>query len=103
MLVDLFVTGFKVSGFHDVAVWSNSLGLVRFDQVGSSRVVTPRVQVSNNHMGGCQNYGPFLGTLNNRCRIIIIIGTQKGTIILTTTHILSKILTYIATILKPST
>ena len=29
------------------------------------------------HMGGCQ-------ALNNRCRIII--GTQKGTIILTTTH-----------------
>ena len=28
------------------------------------------------YMGGCQNYGPFLGTLNNRCRIII--GTQKG-------------------------
>ena len=36
-------------------------------------------------MGGCQNYGPFLGTLNIRGRIII--GTQKGTIILTTTHI----------------
>ena len=36
-------------------------------------------------MGGCQNYGSFLGTLNIRCRIII--GTQKGTIILTTTHI----------------
>ena len=36
------------------------------------------------YKGGCQNYGPFLGTLNNRCRIII--GTQKGTIILTTTH-----------------
>ena len=32
------------------------------------------------HMGSCQNYGPFLGTLNSRCRIII------GTIILTTTH-----------------
>ena len=30
-------------------------------------------------MGGCQNYGPFLGTLNIRCRIRI--GTQKGTII----------------------
>ena len=30
-------------------------------------------------MGGCQNYGPFLGTLNNRGRIII--GIQKGTII----------------------
>ena len=26
--------------------------------------------------GSCQNYGPFLGALNNRCRIII--GTQKG-------------------------
>ena len=35
-------------------------------------------------MGGCQNYGPFLGTLNIRGHIII--GTQKGTIILTTTH-----------------
>ena len=38
------------------------------------------------HVGSCQNYGPFLGTLNKRCRIII--GTQKGTIILTTTHVL---------------
>ena len=28
-------------------------------------------------MGGCQTYGPLLGTLNIRCRIII--GTQKGT------------------------
>ena len=41
--------------------------------------------------GSCQNKGPFLGnkgpflgTLNNRCRIIL--GTQKGTLILTTTH-----------------
>ena len=37
------------------------------------------------YMGGCQNYGPFLGTLNIRCRIMI--GIQKGTIILITTHI----------------
>ena len=37
------------------------------------------------YMGGCQNYGPFLGTLNIRGRIIT--GTPKGTIILTTTHI----------------
>ena len=37
------------------------------------------------HMAGCQNYGPFLGTLNIRGRIII--GAQKGTIILITTHI----------------
>ena len=36
-------------------------------------------------MGSCQNSGRFLGTLNKRCRIIL--GTQKGTIILTTTHI----------------
>ena len=35
-------------------------------------------------MGGCQNYGPFLGTLNIRGHIII--GTQKGTIIWTTTQ-----------------
>ena len=27
-------------------------------------------------MGGCQNYGPLLGTLNIRCRIII--GIQKA-------------------------
>ena len=34
-------------------------------------------------MGGYQKYGPFLGTLNIRCRTII--GTQ--TIMLTSTHI----------------
>ena len=33
------------------------------------------------YLGSCQNYGPFWGTLNNRCRIIL------GTIILATTHI----------------
>ena len=37
------------------------------------------------YIDGCQNYGPFLGTLNIRCRILI--GNPKGTIILTTTHI----------------
>ena len=36
------------------------------------------------YMGGCQNYGLFLGALNIRGRIII--GIQKRTIILTTTH-----------------
>ena len=34
-------------------------------------------------MGGCQNYDPFLVTLNIRCGIIV--GNQKGTRILTTT------------------
>ena len=37
------------------------------------------------HRGGCQNYGPFWGTLNIRCRVII--RTPKGTRILTITHI----------------
>ena len=36
-------------------------------------------------MGGCQNYDPFWGTLNISSRIII--GIQKGTIILTSTHV----------------
>ena len=36
-------------------------------------------------VGSCQNYGPFLGTPNIRCRTIL--GTQKGTIILTTTQV----------------
>ena len=35
--------------------------------------------------GGFQDYGPFLGTLNIRCRIRV--GIQKGSIILITTHI----------------
>ena len=38
---------------------------------------------------GCQNYGPFFGTLNIWCRIII--RTQKGTIILTTTRMTFKL------------
>ena len=36
------------------------------------------------YMGSCQTRGPFLGTLSNRCGILF--GTQKGTIILTTSH-----------------
>ena len=40
-------------------------------------------------MGGCQNYGPFLRALNiRRC---IIIGSPKGTIVLTTTHMIESI------------
>ena len=37
------------------------------------------------HVGGCQNHGLVLGPLKTRCRIIL--RTQKGTIILTTTHV----------------
>ena len=36
-------------------------------------------------VGGCQNYGPLLDPLTTRCRVIL--RTQKGTMILTTTHI----------------
>ena len=39
-------------------------------------------------MGGCQNSGSRLGPLNTRCRIIL--RTQKGTIILTTTHMVEE-------------
>ena len=35
-------------------------------------------------MGGCQNYGPLLGPLNTRCRIIL--RSQTGTINLTSTQ-----------------
>ena len=45
------------------------------------------------YVGGCQNYGPILGTLSNRCRIIT--GTQKGTIILTTTHVYVYVYVYV--------
>ena len=48
------------------------------------RIAEPFCSRSVCYMGGCQNHGPFLGTLNIRCRIII--GIQKGTIILTTTN-----------------
>ena len=41
-------------------------------------------EIKHRHKGDCQNCGPFLGTLNIRCRIII--GIQKGSIILTTTQ-----------------
>ena len=37
-------------------------------------------------VGGCQNYGALLGPLNTRCRTMLRI--QKGTIILTTTHVM---------------
>ena len=50
-----------------------------------ARQPAPLLEPSLLHLGACQNYGPFLGTLNIRCRIII--GTQKGTIILTSTHL----------------
>ena len=46
--------------------------------------LVPPTAAARLHLGGCQNDGPFLGTLTIRCRMLIRI--QKGTIILTTTH-----------------
>ena len=43
-----------------------------------------RVYIYINMWVVVKNYGPFLDTLNHRCRIIL--GTQKGIIILTTTQ-----------------
>ena len=48
-------------------------------------LLVSKVREETSHVGSCQNKGPFLGALNNRCRIII--GTQKGTLTLTTTHV----------------
>ena len=55
----------------------------------SSAVCSKKLQVRSFlhtivNMGGSQNYGPLLGPLNTRCRIIP--RTKKGTIIWTTTH-----------------
>ena len=56
-----------------------------FWQVTNSQAFCRPSRTPIKYVGGCQNYGLFLGTLNIRCRIII--GTQKKTIILTTTHV----------------
>ena len=58
------------------SVWGLGLGWYTFAPQRSYM----RTPLSPKYMGGCQNYGLFLGT--------IIIGTQKGTIFLTTTRIL---------------
>ena len=45
----------------------------------------PHCPLFTTHLGGCQNHGPFFGTLDMRCRIRR--GIQKGTMILTTTYL----------------
>ena len=55
-------------------------GLVAYLGLGKEKCST------HPDLSGCQNYGPFLGTLNIRGRIMI--ETQKGAIILTTNHLL---------------
>ena len=67
-----------------------SVGLQAPDEVRLRGADLYRIDVDElklsyqNIMGGCQNYDPFLGTQNIRCRILM--GIRKGTVILTTTH-----------------
>ena len=44
------------------------------------------MQYQHWHVGSCQKYDPLLGPLNTKCRIVL--RTQKGTTILTTTHVM---------------
>ena len=68
-----------------MSVYSHGFGLYCFDlRLGHPASLCACHEVEVN---ACQNCGPFLGTLNIRCRIII--GIQKGTIILTTTQVAS--------------
>ena len=62
----------------------NQLPLFGHVVLGGQRVHQSLRRCRKLHMDGCQNYGPLLGSLNTRCRIMI--RTQKGTRILTTTH-----------------
>ena len=64
-------------GSKALAPFVSSYKLARAEGIQSHRSFCPS--------GGCQNYGPFLSTLNIRFRIIV--GIQKGTITLTTTQV----------------
>ena len=59
-------------------------GVVRIAMLPLGSDVSADLVVARN-MGGCQNHGLLLGPLNTRCRIILT--SQKGTIILTSTHL----------------
>ena len=48
------------------------------DEIWGKLVISFSKQLT--HMSGSHNYDPLLGTINSRCRIILI-GNQKGTII----------------------
>ena len=56
----------------------------RGHQTKSSEVHLQNLSISY-HMGGCQNYGPCLGPLNTRCRIIPR-DPKRDHEFLTTTH-----------------
>ena len=55
-----------------------------FDTFEKDLQASSRSERLLSHLGGCRTYGPLLGPRNIRCRTIL--RTQKGTIILTPTH-----------------
>ena len=74
----------KTSNRHATAIHKVQAALASSIMYQESHHILPRA-FPYVHMSGCQNVGPFLGTLKIwRC---IILGIQKGTILLTTTHI----------------
>ena len=77
-----YKTSNKYSAMADQQECHTSTAAPRSFNACASPEAARRHQTSN--MGDYQNHGPLLGSLNTRCRIIL--GTQKGTIILTTTH-----------------
>ena len=60
--------------------------IVYYNMLWHSITYYSKLQNTRHDMGGGQNYGPILGPLNTRCRIIL--RNPKGTIVLTTIHIL---------------
>ena len=70
------LSGIHVVGFWDRSILPFSPNIIYFIPWGSATAQKSRTNASRNYMGGYQNYGPLLGPLNTRCRIII--GPQKG-------------------------
>ena len=58
------IIGFRGSGFR-----------IGFGGFWQPKQFSTNTSQGISYMGGCQNYGPFLGTLDIRCRILI--GIQK--------------------------
>ena len=77
-LVDLASSLIEAVNLHRIGVWSPV-----YEAMESPEPFGEASRI--HHMGGCQNYGPFLGPYYKTAPIIS--GTQKGTLILTTTHI----------------
>ena len=70
--------------------WRSNAGTASQPESGCTEHQPGMCQIrSLRHMGGCQNYGPFSDPYYNTAPNVD--GTQKGTIILTTTHVSDQI------------